>query len=71
MVTLNTEAIPVNIPELEPIEAIVGLALDHTPPGIGSVSVIDWPTQTEPGLPIGDNENTLIFVVAKQPVGII
>jgi hypothetical protein len=60
-------AIPVTSPEAEPIVAIVGSALVHTPGEEASVNTMLVPIQAE-GLPlIAATELTVTTVVAEQP----
>jgi hypothetical protein len=59
---------PVTIPVVGPTVAIVTAVLLHIPPGVGLVSGVVAPTQTEPAPEIAaGNGLTVMDLVTKQP----
>ena len=62
---------PVTIPVVEPIDAVVGLLLLHTPPLTLLVTVAVWPTHTLVAPPIDAIAFTVKPAVATQPVGVV
>ena len=62
---------PVTIPVLLPIVAIVVLLLAHVPPGVASLKIVVCPTHTV-GMPvIALGPGTVTVVVIKHPPGMI